>query len=197
MIKPIYNFQIQEIIYEVYSQKPDFDLIKCNQTHSTDIFLRSDINDSTCGDGLWSPMPIKAMAVITADCLPVIFYGNKGCAIVHAGWRGLAEGILSHQTLKELKPSTIFIGPHISWDNYEVQSDFKKNFPQGLESFKQREDKLFFSLEKEARRQILDNYGPIVIESSNICTYNDSKLHSFRRNNTNQRNWNVIRMEKE
>ena len=76
------------------------------------------------------------IAVLTADCVPVLLYDckKKIIAVIHAGWKGAYRGIIKNVTNFMLKkgcnPKNIIgaIGPSITQKNYEVQADFKKNF---------------------------------------------------------------------
>jgi YfiH family protein len=86
------------------------------------------------------------IAVVTADCLPILLAGDHGrvVAAVHAGWRGLAGGVISAclATLREQleKPETIaaVIGPHIQKCCYEVDEPvlgaFEERFSEALPS---------------------------------------------------------------
>ena len=78
-------------------------------------------------------MPI---AVLTADCAPILIYDNKikMIAAIHAGWKGAFKGIINRVIKFMIKKGcrleniTAVIGPTISAKNYEVQDDFKKKF---------------------------------------------------------------------
>jgi len=78
------------------------------------------------GDALWTDRSGLALSVITADCVPVVLAGPGGIAAVHAGWRGLVNGVIS-ATLCELPGSlsawTAWIGPAIGACCYEVSED--------------------------------------------------------------------------
>ncbi|KAE9771234.1 peptidoglycan editing factor PgeF, partial [Escherichia coli] len=73
---------------------------------------------STRADASWSDTPGTVCAVMTADCLPVLFCNLAGTqvAAAHAGWRGLCEGVLE-QTLANFndRPENImaWLGPAI------------------------------------------------------------------------------------
>lgn len=87
-------------------------------------------------DGLTSSTSGQRVAVKTADCLPIIIgsFRSKKVSAVHAGWRGLAGGIL-HQGLQEFaalgdRPEDICVavGPSITLPNYEVGPDVVEAF---------------------------------------------------------------------
>ncbi len=69
---------------------------RCAQVHGTDVV---DAAVAPAGlpqaDGQVTTTPGVAPMVLTADCLPVVLAGQGGVAVLHAGWRGLAGGILS------------------------------------------------------------------------------------------------------
>lgn len=172
----------------VYQSRPDFDLISVKQTHSAIVLNEKNCNgleaDGMIGDSL-SPM-----AILTADCLPILLLGKIEHALIHAGWRGLQNEILKNDLIKKINPFYAFIGPHISVKNYEVQPDFKANF-SNPDAFTEREGKQYFDLSVVAQAQLKALYPDILIEESGICTFANEKFHSYRRNKTNERNWNI------
>jgi polyphenol oxidase len=74
-----------------------------------------------------------ACAVMVADCLPVLFASHDGrkVAAAHAGWRGLAAGILEHTVLALGVPGgelTAWLGPAISREHFEVGDEVRAVF---------------------------------------------------------------------
>jgi YfiH family protein len=72
-------------------------------------------------------------AVLTADCLPVIFAAADGSelAVAHAGWRGLAGGVLEatvHAMSTEPAEILAWLGPAISQANFEVGAEVREKF---------------------------------------------------------------------
>lgn len=193
--KLIYSHKLPCGVFEVYDDRPNFDLIKCKQIHSAEVLPINKATEDKEADGVVAPKLYTPLAVVTADCLPIALCGTQGVAMIHAGWRGLADEILAHELIKNINPTFAFIGPHICADNYEVSLDFQDNFKNSKKAFQEIDGKLYFSLEIEARQQLAQLYGPISIESSNICTYKNNELNSYRENKTSKRNWNVLRME--
>ena len=78
------------------------------------------------GDALYTEETGLALSVVTADCVPVLLAGPEGIAAVHAGWRGIATGIIP-ATLEKMKgdhgASIAWIGPAIGPCCYEVGED--------------------------------------------------------------------------
>ena len=100
------------------------------------------------------------IAVLTADCAPILIYDDKMkmIAAVHAGWKGAFKGIIT-KVIKfmikkgcKLENITAVIGPSISQKNYEVKDDFKKKFIQKDKKnyifFKHKKNILYFDLTK-------------------------------------------------
>ena len=98
------------------------------------------------------------IAVLTADCSPILIYDDKKkiIAAIHAGWKGAYKDIVN-KVIKfmlkkgcELNNMTAAIGPSISLKNYEVKEDFKKKFikkdKKNLMFFKINKKKLYFDL---------------------------------------------------
>ena len=98
------------------------------------------------------------IAVLTADCSPILIYDDKReiIAAIHAGWKGAYKDIIN-KVIKfmikkgcKLNNITAAIGPSISIKNYEVKEDFKKKFikkdKKNLIFFKINKKKLYFDL---------------------------------------------------
>jgi copper oxidase (laccase) domain-containing protein len=185
----IFEKKLPQGIFRTYSQKPEFDFDYVKQIHSP--IISHDQCFPYEADGLIrsikDPRPV---AIVTADCLPIIILGKEKYVFVHAGWRGLHLGILSTSEVKSIDPYYAFIGPAISKTNYEVSLDFRENFPKS-KAFTESEQKLYFDLTKEAQDQLQLLFPSIVVECSHICTFNNNDFHSYRRNQTTSRNWNL------
>lgn len=181
-------------LFQVYTEEPTLDdkIIRVKQTHSNLVINQKEIipEVSQC-DGIVSDSQ-SPLCILTADCLPVVLIGPDKHAIIHAGWRGLAQDILLQDEIKKIRPLYAFIGPHISQDNYEVQPDFLENFPNYPEAFKLVNNKYYFSLSIVCKLQLKANYPDIIIEDSGLCTLQDEELHSYRLNKTQKRNWNIF-----
>lgn len=86
-----------------YSSQPDIALLKVEQFHSTILLnaIHPSIKEITSlgkGDGIIfiDKRPYNS-SILTADCLPIIIIGKKGSCFLHAGWRGIANGILTQK----------------------------------------------------------------------------------------------------
>lgn len=130
-------------------------------------------------------------AIRTADCLPVLFCARDGSEIAaaHAGWRGLAAGVLEN-TVKALEcpPGELlaWVGPAISQPNFEVGDEVR-------EAFVSRDPATRSAFEANARgrwqadlvalaRQRLAEVGVENVYGGHWCTYGDAaRFHSYRR----------------
>ncbi|MCJ7832308.1 MAG: polyphenol oxidase family protein [Actinobacteria bacterium] len=76
-------------------------------------------------DGLHSKTARVSMAVATADCVPVILAGEGRICVVHAGWRGVAAGIVDRSIglFSDVKSMRVAIGPAAGGCCYEVGED--------------------------------------------------------------------------
>ena len=172
----------------VYQARPEMSFLKVKQTHSS-IVLNEQNCDELEADGMIGHSKTP-MAILTADCLPIILLGETEHAFVHAGWRGLHNEILKNELIRKIKPMYAFIGPHISVDHYEVQADFKNNFYDS-KAFITRDGKIYFDLSIIAKSQLESTYPGIKIEEAKLCTFSNHIFHSYRRNKTSERNWNI------
>jgi YfiH family protein len=110
-----------EVLRRVGEDAPA-DLAWARQVHSATVLPAQ---PGACGDGdaLWTDQAGLALSVVTADCVPVVLAGPQAIAAVHAGWRGLVDGVIA-ATLRELPGPlskwTAWIGPAIGVCCYEV-----------------------------------------------------------------------------
>ena len=66
------------------------------QVHGTNVVAAAAAHIGVTADGAWTDRPGVVCAVLTADCLPVFLCDRRGTkvALLHAGWRGLAAGVI-------------------------------------------------------------------------------------------------------
>ncbi|MCC2596459.1 peptidoglycan editing factor PgeF [Pusillimonas sp. MFBS29] len=137
----------------------------------------------------------RVLAIMTADCLPVVLASANGRAlgVAHAGWRGLADGVLENtlQALRERAPGNVswraWIGPAIGPASFEVGDDVHAAFvdkdPDAAPFFvpKAEQGKWLADLPGLARLR-LRKAGVGTIELSNACTFNQAETYfSYRR----------------
>lgn len=174
----------------VYDTKPDFDFLKVKQIHSDLIVTETTCSSMPEADGILGNTSVPKV-ILTADCVPLVLIGKNEHVVIHAGWRGLARNILGNLLVKKINPYYAFIGPHIRPLNYEVQSDFLANFPLNQDAFLNRSGKIYFNLSQVANAQLKSLYPGITIEDCDICTFGEARFHSYRRDKTCERNWNI------
>lgn len=150
-------------------------------------------------DALFSSSTNLALAVFSADCLPIALCKTDGSqfAIIHAGWKGLVSGVVETSISSFTNSSNLcaWIGPSISKQNYEVGQDLYDAFmakdKNSILNFSKRDSyKFLFNLQGEAER-ILKKYK-INVQTSDICTYNSSSLYSYRKEETENRIVTII-----
>lgn len=176
--------------FETWTTKPEIEFLSVTQVHGTDIAGPDTLPVEA--DGLvvsWEEFK-KPLAIKTADCLPIVIEGEKGVVFLHAGWRGLAHGILRKPELKLIVPQRVLIGPSIHACCFEVSPDFRENFP-GSTHFREEGGKLFFDLQAEARDELRELFPNLLVEIAPACTSCRGDLHSWRRDKNQNRNWNL------
>jgi YfiH family protein len=172
------------------------------QTHST-MVVENNSNFSLCeGDASFTREKNKVCAVLTADCLPLLVCNRAGdeVAAIHAGWRGLANGVIE-ATLKKLQSKSsdllVWLGPAIGPAVYEVGHDVHEIFlrhnktaEKGFEKIS--EDKWLMNTYALACQR-LTALGVNAIFGGDHCTYTERELfYSFRRDNVTGRMASLI-----
>jgi YfiH family protein len=111
------------------------------QVHGADVVDAATVQPGgpvRTGDASIATVPGVVCAILTADCLPVLFadLGGKAAGAAHAGWRGLAGGVLE-QTVAAMRAAgageiTAWLGPAIGPDAFEVGPDVLAAFEAAL-----------------------------------------------------------------
>ena len=122
------------------------------------------------------------VAVLTADCAPILIYDNKinMIAAIHAGWKGAFKGIIDkviNFMVKKgckLKNITAVIGPSISVKNYEVREDFRQKFIK-----KDKNNNKFFKINKQKLYFDLTKYIRSSLQAHNIKSIDSIKIDTF------------------
>jgi hypothetical protein len=136
-------------------------------------------------DAIVTTCPGIPIAVATADCVPVIVEAANAVAVVHAGWRGAAAGVVpaALQHLVELghEPQRAAIGPAIGPCCYEVGHEVLSRFPGHVG--KTSWGTASVDIPGFVHRQL----AGLEVWKSAECTYTSQRLHSWRRDGTRQR----------
>ena len=150
-------------------------------------------------DGIVTTKPDEVLAIMTADCLPVLFAANDGSVIgaAHAGWRGLSSGVLENtvDAMLSLSPHLssadlfAYLGPAIGPSIYEVGEDVFKTFqessikPNGNDfvAIPNKHGKYLVNLYSLAKAR-LKLVGIDRVDGGGSCTYLDQdRFFSYRR----------------
>ena len=93
------------------------------------------------------------LGILTADCAPIIVLGKSYYGIIHAGWKGLINGIIENTFNKILSLGEkeeylkVVVGPHLKGESFEVKKDFIKILKSKIKDFERfiiLKKKLFF-----------------------------------------------------
>ena len=157
-----------KIVGNKIKTKPE-KIVLLNQVHSNKfhyISKNSKLNNKFKGDALITDKRNIPIAVLTADCVPILIHdpSKKMIAAIHAGWKGAYKDILKKVVNFMIKKGcsskniTAVIGPCISGNNYQVREDFVKRFikkdKKNIIFFKKTKDKNYFNLNKYIHFQL-------------------------------------------
>lgn len=160
-----------------------------NQTHSTTCLVVEEAT-SREGDASITKKIHQPLVIMTADCLPILLCDKEGkeVAAIHAGWRGLAHGIVEQTVAKMQTPATkllAWLGPAICGQCYEVghevRDTFLSRYPFGEQGFKPHQQKWLANVPALATL-ILQSLGIQNICHTQQCTFEKEALfYSYRR----------------
>ena len=166
--------------------------------------------DQECGeiDGLWTRVPKLPIAVVTADCVPILLMNQtRGVvAALHAGWRGTFQQIVRaffHSLPPELAHGeewTAVLGPSIRACCYEVSEDliqqFKAEFPEISPNQIEPSHRKLDLIEVNVYQLLCQGVSSVIIHPD--CSYckkdedGDFKYYSYRRGDRKSRQYSVI-----
>lgn len=169
-------------------------LVLLNQVHGDRVVeinaLRS-AADAVDADAVTGHEPGDVCAVRTADCLPVLFCSRNGdeIAAAHAGWRGLAAGILENTVAAlgaEPRELLAWLGPAISQENFEVGDEVREVFltqDPGVADYFEANARGRWQADLYAlARRRLESVGVRTISGGGWCTYAEAaRFYSYRR----------------
>lgn len=171
-----------------------------NQVHGARV-VRAQSRDFDNGppdaDSIVADKPGDICVVSTADCLPVLFCSEDGgeIAAAHAGWRGLAAGIIEQSiSAMAAQPEEllVWLGPAISQPAYEVDAEVRDLFLASDDAA----DAAFVANQRGRwqadlyllARQRLRNAGVSRVFGGGLCTYADkARFYSYRRDGSTGR----------
>jgi YfiH family protein len=169
-----------------------------NQTHSNicvDFAVGDNLTDAVFqADACFSTRKNQVCAVMTADCLPILLCDRQGTCVaaVHAGWRGLADGVIENAVLKmpvDTKSLMAWMGPAISQRHFEVGKEIAEifiDYPQALnKSLQTTNNKYFVDLYHIAKQKMFA-LGITHVSGGEYCTYQQDNLFFSHRKASHQ-----------
>ncbi len=141
-------------------------------------------------DAAVTRLPGVVLAILTADCLPVLFASEdgSGVAAAHAGWRGVAAGVLE-ATVAAMRyaPARLiaWLGPCIGWPSYEVGEEVRTAFvdhaPRAASCFVPTRPGHWCCDLAALARQRLAAAGVASVHGGGFDTFTDPRFYSYRR----------------
>lgn len=153
--------------------------------------------DPPAADAAITDQAGTVLAVLSADCLPVLLCATDGSeiAVAHAGWRGLAAGVLEATLAAMRTPSSrvlAWLGPAIGAQRYEVGEDVREAFIESdakmASAFRSSRQGHWHCDLYALARQRLDACGVAEARGGGLCAYSDAtRFYSHRRDGTSGR----------
>lgn len=131
--KPAHVVRNRELLADLFASQGARPVRWRSQVHGIDVADMDTPNPPRDADALIASQPGEVCAVLTADCLPVLFAAKDGSqvAAAHAGWRGLVNGVLENTLQAFLCPAAqiqVWLGPAISQAAFEVGDEVREQF---------------------------------------------------------------------
>lgn len=167
------------------------------QVHATDVVrLNLEQQKMPRADACITSEPGVVCAVMTADCLPVLFCSADGSevAAAHAGWRGLCAGVLENTLAQFRSPAEqihAWLGPAIGFNAFEVGAEVRSAFmaqhSAAAAAFRPAGNKFYANLWLLAQQR-LQAAGVKSVSADMRCTFQQrDDFFSFRRDGTTGR----------
>jgi YfiH family protein len=163
-------------------------LVWVRQVHGTAVHVASPgSSPAEPADAIVTATRGLPLAIVTADCAPLVIACDDAVGVVHAGHRGLADGVIEAAvaSLREIGHGDVraFLGPCIRAPRYEFGADawppFVVQFGAAVEG-RTRDGRPALDI-PAAIRVVLDRAGVIELDDCGICTADDDAYFSYRR----------------
>jgi YfiH family protein len=178
-----------------------------SQEHGTNVLDLDGADDAAAGaDASFTHRAGRVCAILTADCLPVLLASDSGVGVAaaHAGWRGLAAGVIE-ATVRALAlpPESLlaWLGPAIGPAHFEIGAEVRDELlradRQADAAFERNvRGRYMADLAALARRR-LERLGIARVYGGDVCTYAASAHYfSYRRDGQTGRQATLIWLEK-
>ena len=172
------------------------------QVHGTRLVDAASSPSGNEADGCYSRERSVVCVVMTADCLPVLIADKKGeyVAAVHAGWRGLCDGIIEKAIIESNLPPErlqVWLGPAIGSAAFEVgeevRSAFIERYVEAAGAFKVGLPGKWLADIYLLARIALQQVGVTNSYGGQFCTYSDAaRFYSYRRDGVTGRMASLI-----
>ncbi|MGH8030952.1 MAG: peptidoglycan editing factor PgeF [Luteimonas sp.] len=163
------------------------------QVHGVDVLRLDDpaIANEPDADAAVTSTPGAVLAILSADCLPVVFAARDGreVAVAHAGWRGLADGVLERTVAAMRAPPgdiVAWLGPAAGAQAYEIGAEVRDAFvlrdARAASAFVATRDGHWRIDLYAIARQRLHDAGVTDVHGGGLCTISDAqRFYSYRR----------------
>jgi YfiH family protein len=160
------------------------------------VHVGSEVIPAPSADGLLTQAKGIGLAVMVADCIPLLLSNSKSVAAVHVGRKGLMNEI-AMAAIREMREIdsceiTAIVGPSICGECYEVSQDVfdevSAKFP--LAASRTRDGGFALDLSRALIEQLLETGVQVLDEGR--CTVEDKNLYSYRRDGVTGRQVGVI-----
>lgn len=189
----------QQLMQQLGLQRPPCWL---QQVHSAVVVAAENSGEVVEADASVSRQAHRVCVVMTADCLPVLFCDRQGSVVAaaHAGWRGLANGILEATLAAMQVPAPqvmAWLGPAIGPQAYEVGTEVRNAFvaqmPDAESAFVSTRPGHWLMDIYQLARQRLQAAGLHHVSGGEFCTFTDSqRFYSYRRDGVTGRMASLI-----
>jgi YfiH family protein len=178
--------------------------------HGADVVDAEQVGSApVAGDASTATTPGVVCCVTVADCLPVLLADRNGCVVAaaHAGWRGLAGGVLQatviamrRRAVRSIGPIDAFLGPSIGATAFEVGAEvlsaMRRSLPQADSAFTAAPNRKFRADLPALARQALAQVDVRSVFGGQWCTVSDpARFYSFRRDRVTGRHAALIWLE--
>ena len=191
---PMHVAQNRQLLSQFLPSEP----VWLNQVHGIAVIDATHTNSVPDADASFTISKNVVCVTMTADCLPVLLCDKAGSVVaaVHAGWRGLCDGVLEASVYEvcraaQIKPADLMawlgpaIGPNVFEVGAEVRAQFVEKDNNAASAFKPQNDKFLANIYLLATQR-LNNAGITHIygggHNEDFCTFSDeARFFSYRR----------------